>query len=109
MLVTARRDDLAGRRQIDFQEVRDRDFVGLTNSTALQIHIARHAARLGVRLKFRARLRDFDAICQMVAADVACRGAGSRRQALRADDADHDDPDPRRLGQPQTDDLRPQF
>ncbi|HEX9588895.1 MAG TPA: LysR substrate-binding domain-containing protein, partial [Bradyrhizobium sp.] len=40
MLVTARRGDLAGRRQIDFQEVRDRDFVGLTNSTALQIHIA---------------------------------------------------------------------
>ena len=70
MLVTARRGDLAGRRQIDFQEVRDRDFVGLTNSTALQIHIARHAARLGLRLRFRARLRDFDAICQMVAADV---------------------------------------
>src|SRR6266568_604576 len=70
MLVTARRGEFAGRRQIDFQEVRDRDFVGLTNSTALQIHIAKHAARLGVRLKFRARLRDFDAICQMVAADV---------------------------------------
>ena len=70
MLVTARRGDLAGRRQIDFQEVRDRDFVGLTNSTALQIHIAGHAARLGLRLRFRARLRDFDAICQMVAAEV---------------------------------------
>ena len=70
MLVTARHSDFAGRRQIDFQEVRDRDFVGLTNSTALQIHIAKHAARLGLRLKFRARLRDFDAICQMVAADV---------------------------------------
>jgi DNA-binding transcriptional LysR family regulator len=70
MLVTARRGDFAGRRQIDFQEVRDHDFVGLTHSTALQIHIARHAARLGVRLRFRARLRDFDAICQMVAADV---------------------------------------
>ena len=70
MLVTARRGDLAGRRQIDFQEVRDRDFVGLTNSTALQIHIARHAARLGVRLRFRARWRDFDAICRMVAAEV---------------------------------------
>jgi DNA-binding transcriptional LysR family regulator len=64
------RGDLAGRRQIDFQEVRDRDFVGLTNSTALQIHIARHAARLGLRLRFRARLRDFDAICRMVAAEV---------------------------------------
>ena len=70
MLVAARRGDFAGRRQIDFQEVTDRDFVGLTQATALQVHIARQAARLGTRLRFRARLRDFDAICQMVAADV---------------------------------------
>jgi DNA-binding transcriptional LysR family regulator len=46
------------------------DFVGLTQATALQLHIAKHAARLGLRLHVRARLRDFDAICQMVAADV---------------------------------------
>lgn len=70
ILVAARRGEFANRRQIDFQEVTDRDFVGLTNSTALQLHIAKHAARLGARLRFRARLRDFDAICQMVAADV---------------------------------------
>jgi DNA-binding transcriptional LysR family regulator len=70
MLVAARRSDLGGRRQIDFQEVTERDFVGLTASTALQIHISRHAAKLGARLRVRARLRDFDAICQMVAADV---------------------------------------
>ena len=70
MLVASRRGDFAGRRQIDFQELADRDFVGLTSSTALQAHISRHAARLGVRLRFRARLRDFDAICQMVAAGV---------------------------------------
>ncbi|WP_213773126.1 LysR substrate-binding domain-containing protein [Bradyrhizobium sp. dw_78] len=70
MLVTARRGVFAGRRQIDFQEVAGHDFVGLTNATALQLHIAKHAARLGMRLRFRARLRDFDAICQMVAADV---------------------------------------
>jgi DNA-binding transcriptional LysR family regulator len=70
MLVVSRRSDLAHRRQIDFAEVTGRDFVGLTASTALQVHISRHAARLGARLKFRARLRDFDAICQMVAADV---------------------------------------
>lgn len=70
MLVVARRGELAGRRGIDFAEVAGRDFVGLTNSTALQVHIARHAARLGLRLRFRARLRDFDAICQMVAAEV---------------------------------------
>jgi DNA-binding transcriptional LysR family regulator len=70
VLVAGRRSALAGHRQIDFQEVADRDFVGLTNATALQLHIARHAARLGARLRFRARLRDFDAICQMVAAEV---------------------------------------
>jgi DNA-binding transcriptional LysR family regulator len=70
MLVASLRGEFAGRRQIDFQELADRDFVGLTSSTALQAHISRHAARLGVRLRFRARLRDFDAICQMVAAGV---------------------------------------
>jgi DNA-binding transcriptional LysR family regulator len=70
MLVTARRADFAGRRQIDFLEAGSCDFVGLTNSTALQIHISKHAARLGMRLRFRARLRDFDAICQLVAAGV---------------------------------------
>jgi DNA-binding transcriptional LysR family regulator len=68
--VAARRGEFSGRRQIDFTELADRDFVGLTNSTALQVHIARHAARLGMRLRFRARLRDFDAICRMVAAGV---------------------------------------
>jgi DNA-binding transcriptional LysR family regulator len=69
-LVTARRGIFAGRRQIDFHEVGACDFVGLTSATALQVHIAKHAARLGMRLRFRARLRDFDAICRMVAADV---------------------------------------
>src|SRR5207248_9730109 len=69
-LVAARRSEFGSRRQIDFQEVTDRDFVGLTASTALQVHISRHAAKLGARLRVRARLRDFDAICQMVAADV---------------------------------------
>jgi DNA-binding transcriptional LysR family regulator len=70
MLVAPRGGDFANRRGIDFLEVTDRDFVGLTTSTALQAHIAKHAARLGVRLRVRARLRDFDAICQMVAAGV---------------------------------------
>jgi DNA-binding transcriptional LysR family regulator len=69
-LVTAKKGPFAGRRQIDFQEVASSNFVGLTNATALQAHISRHAARLGMRLHVRARLRDFDAICRMVAADV---------------------------------------
>jgi len=70
VLVASRRGAFAGRRQIDFQEMAGHDFVGLTTSTALNHHIAKHAARLGMRFHFRARLRDFDAICQMVAADV---------------------------------------
>jgi DNA-binding transcriptional LysR family regulator len=70
MLITPRRGDFANRRQIDFLEVADRDFIALTTSAALQHHIAKHAARLGVRLRVRARLRDFDAICQMVSAGV---------------------------------------
>ena len=70
VLVSARRSAFASRRQIDFQEAAGHDFVGLTNTTALNLHIAKHAAQLGMRFRFRARLRDFDAICQMVAADV---------------------------------------
>jgi DNA-binding transcriptional LysR family regulator len=70
VLVSARRGAFAGRRQFDFQEAAGHDFVGLTNTTALNLHIAKHAAQLGMRFRFRARLRDFDAICQMVAADV---------------------------------------
>jgi DNA-binding transcriptional LysR family regulator len=70
MLVVPKRSEFSNRRQIDFVEVGNRDFVGLTNTTALAIHISRHAARLGVRLQVRARLRDFDAICRMVAAGV---------------------------------------
>jgi DNA-binding transcriptional LysR family regulator len=69
-LVTARRGPFADRRLIDFQELAAYNFVGLTSETAQQLHIAKHAARLGMRLHFRARLRDFDAICQMVAADI---------------------------------------
>jgi DNA-binding transcriptional LysR family regulator len=70
MLVAAQRSPFANRRQIDFQEVVDQDFVGLTNSTALQSHIGKYAARVGARLRFRAQMRDFDAICQLVAHEV---------------------------------------
>lgn len=70
VLVAAREDELADRRQVDFAEVVQRDFVGLINSIALHAHISGHAARLGARLRFRARLNSFDAIAQMVAAGI---------------------------------------
>ncbi len=63
-------DALAHRRVIDFSAVTARDFVGLASASALQKHLATQAARLGARLRFRARLRDFDAVCRLVAAGV---------------------------------------
>ena len=47
-----------------------RDFVGLITSSALHAHVTGHAARLGARLRFRARLNNFDAIGQMVAGGI---------------------------------------
>ena len=70
VLVAARSDELAGRRQVDFSEVVERDFVGLITSSALHAHVTGHAARLGARLRFRARMNNFDAIGEMVAAGI---------------------------------------
>lgn len=70
VLVVPRQDELAGRRQVDFREVVDRDFVGLITSSALHAHVSGHAAKLGARLRFRARLNNFDAIGEMVSAGI---------------------------------------
>ena len=70
VLVAARGDELAKRRHVDFREVTGRDFIGLTTASALHAHIAGHAARLGARLRFRARLNNFHSIGQMVAAGI---------------------------------------
>ncbi|HVV43522.1 MAG TPA: LysR substrate-binding domain-containing protein [Nitrobacter sp.] len=70
VLVTTPRSSFASQRQIDFREIVNEDFVGLTSTSALQSHVGKYAARLGARLHFRARLRDFDAMCRMVAAGV---------------------------------------
>jgi DNA-binding transcriptional LysR family regulator len=70
VLVVSPQDELAGRRQVAFADVLGRDFVGLASASALQAHLAAQAARLGSRLTFRARLKDFDAVCQMVAEGI---------------------------------------
>jgi DNA-binding transcriptional LysR family regulator len=70
VLIAAREGELATRRQVDFSEMVERDFVGLITSSALHAHVTGHAARLGARLRFRARLNNFDAIGQMVAAGI---------------------------------------
>lgn len=70
VLVVPLGDALARRRQVAFAEVIDRDFAGLPEGSVLQDHVAGHAARLGRKLRLRARLKTFDAVCQMVEAGV---------------------------------------
>lgn len=54
-------------RQVGFADLLDYPFIGLT-SGPLQDHIDRQAARMGIRLKTRIRLRSFDGICHMAGA-----------------------------------------
>ena len=68
VLICARTDELARRRQIGFAGIADRPFVGLSEGSALQDHLAAHAARLGRRLNMRARIKTFDAIGRLVEA-----------------------------------------
>lgn len=66
VLVTPREHPLAARQEVAFAEVLEAPFVGLGEGSALQEHLAWHAARLGRRLRYRVRLRGFDALCRMV-------------------------------------------
>ncbi|WP_421994714.1 LysR family transcriptional regulator [Reyranella sp.] len=69
LVVVARRDHpLAARRQVDFAELLEVDLVGLPRGTALDEHVAMHAARLGRPLRLRVRVNSLDAVCTMVAA-----------------------------------------
>lgn len=70
VLVAPRGDALSGVRQARLADVVDRDFVGQPRESALQRHLAGHAARLGVSMKVRARVTGFDAICRMVESGV---------------------------------------
>ncbi len=66
VLVVPARHALASRRQIWFAEALDHDLVGLSHGSALQAHLARHAARLGQKMRLRVRLTGFDAQCRLV-------------------------------------------
>lgn len=70
VLVVRRGDALAQHRKVSFADVLARDFVGLSGTSALHDHVVKQAVHLGARLRFRARLRSFDAVCELVAAGV---------------------------------------
>jgi DNA-binding transcriptional LysR family regulator len=59
---------LATRREVAFEAIAHLPFIGLPQQSALQGHIGRQAAKLGVRLNVRARLNDVTAICRLVEA-----------------------------------------
>ena len=59
---------LARHRRIAFADVLGRDFVGLSGTSALHDHVVKQAVHLGARLRFRARMRSFEAVCELVAA-----------------------------------------
>ncbi len=70
VLVVPKRDVLARRKRIKFQDVVEREFVGLPSGNALQSHIAHHAAQIGQTLRIRIRLANFDSICGIVESGV---------------------------------------
>ncbi len=70
VLVVPRSDAVASRRRVHFHEVIDRSFVGLSRQSALQRHLAGHAARLGKSLRLRVGVGSFDEICRMVETGV---------------------------------------
>jgi len=66
LLVVPRGHALARRRKVGFAEALEYDFIGFTRGVALQAYLDVHAARLGLRIRIRARLRSFEAVCGMV-------------------------------------------
>ncbi len=57
---------LAGRQTVALQDAAAYDFIGLPDATPLQAHVAQQARWQGQRLRYRVRLRHFDAICRLV-------------------------------------------
>ena len=82
VLVTPQRHPLAARRRIAFADALAHDFVGLPVGSALQEHLAGHAARAGHPLRLRVRLPGFDAVCRLVESGIGL-AVVSRTAALR--------------------------
>ncbi len=70
VLVVARDHALAKCARIGFEDVLERDFVGLDRSSALQRFLATKAVRIGRPLRLRVQLRSFDAVCRLVECKV---------------------------------------
>ncbi|WP_176036236.1 LysR family transcriptional regulator [Brucella tritici] len=69
VLIMARHHPLAEHKRVSFPDLLQEQFIGLS-AGALQEHIEIQATRLGGRLKIRTRLRTFEGVGNMVAANV---------------------------------------
>jgi DNA-binding transcriptional LysR family regulator len=81
VVILPRNHALATRKHVGLAEVLRSDIIGLSGG-ALQEHIEAQAARAGLRMKVRVRLRSFDGICRM-AADGAGLGIVPQTAARR--------------------------
>lgn len=70
VLVAPRDHPLARKARISYAEVLTHELVGMSPGGALDDHLAGHARRLGLRPRYRIRLRNFEAICRMVGQGV---------------------------------------
>lgn len=70
VLVVPEGHRFAERRHVKFSEVLDEPFVGLPAESALQGHLAIHAAREGKPFKMRVRLDNFEDICAMTSSGI---------------------------------------
>jgi DNA-binding transcriptional LysR family regulator len=70
VLITPSQHPLGGRREINFGETLEHDFIGFMPGTALQETLDHHALRSGHRLKLRVRLSNFDSIARLVESGI---------------------------------------
>lgn len=97
VVVMPRGDALSRSRRLRLIDIVEREFVALPRDSALQRHLAGQAARLGVIMKVRARVRDFDAISRMVETGVGIAivpeaSAKRSKRSMRIDTAKLQDP-----------------
>jgi DNA-binding transcriptional LysR family regulator len=70
VVLCSRRHPLARRKRTSFGECLQHDFVGLNRGSSLLELTSRAAQQYGQPLRLRIQVRSFDAMCQMIAADL---------------------------------------
>lgn len=70
VVLCARRHALARRRKVSFAECLDHEFVGLNRGSSLLELTSRAAQVAGKPMRLRVQLRSFDAMCQMIEANL---------------------------------------